>query len=625
MVVVAHRGALTLVGLFLLSVGVTAQEVLLPASWTPASARVEAKSGGAALQLPFFDDFAADNGPLAADRWEAGGATAGAGFGLLPPTVGMLTLDAIDGDGNFYPQATTSLFGADTALSLPIRLDSLTVADSVVMSFYYLPGGGSGNLWERMGDAPERNDSLFLDFYAAADSQWHTVWRRGGTSVDSLEAVTGRKWQYVAVAISDSMYFDSSFRFRFRNYCSLESGGKAGMTGNGDQWNIDYVLIDSNRSVVAEPEFRDVAFVSQAPTMLKHYRAMPARQYRSAEMADGLEMTITNLYSSALATHYGYVIVDDSGDTVYRYDGGYENAPAFLPAGTYQSTPAHAAPAVEYSFDEGNDERGYTVIHTVREGVGGDVHGANDTVCYRQTFANYYAYDDGSAENGYGLTSTASRIYLAYRFDLNVQDTLTAVDMMFNRTLGAENEAVQFYITVWRAENGVPGTVLYRDEARRHVVAGGFNRYVLEHAVTVDDSIFVGFEQVGNDYINLGFDRSYNTADRIYYLTSTMWQQSILSGALMLRPCFGSTATVGIGDVVRDLEWRVYPNPASDVIFVDGVPVGSRVSLYDCTGRVVKDNAKLPLATDGLVDGLYLIRIVTPAGDCRAEKIIVQH
>lgn len=597
------------------------QEVLLPASWQGHSAR--AKAAATEVTLPFFDDFSDYSGAPAADRWAEGGALVNTGFGNKPPTVGMLTLDAYDADGRLYPQATTALFPADTAMSLPIRLDSLTSDDSVVLSFYYLPGGGSGNLWERVGDTPDRQDSLFLDFYAAADSQWHTVWCRDGVSEDTLLAQTGRSWQYVAVAINDSMYFDSTFQFRFRNYCSLQDNGKPGMAGGGDQWNIDYVVVDRGRDTTATPVFRDVAFVEPAPSMLAHYQAMPARQYKASEMADTIRMTITNLYSSVMATQYKYAVVDEDGDTLYRYDGGYENAPAYLPNGVYQTSAAHATPAVDFTFEAGNAPREYTIVHMVREGVGGDDRQQNDTVRFTQKFGSYYAYDDGTAENGYGLTSTASRIYLACRFDLNVRDTLTAVEMMVNRTLGAQNEAIQFYLTVWQAdEDGRPGTVLYHDSERRRPVAGDFENYELEHPVALEGSVFVGFEQVGNNYINIGFDRNTNSADRIYYLTSTEWQQSILRGSLLLRPRFGGSSAEAVEEAEEE-SLSVWPNPASETVHL-GVAC-RQWQLYDCRGSVSLCGSGDRMAVDGLPSGVYLLKAITPTGNIKMTKIIVQH
>ena len=609
-----------------------AQELLLPLQRASLTAQPPQKAA-ASIALPFFDDFA--TGIVNPALWQHGGATVAQDVSPLAPTVGAVTLDALDCEGRLYPDASTSLFPADTLASLPVRLDGLTAADSVVLSFYYLPGGGYGNMWERVGDCPDEQDSLFLDFFSPADSQWVTVWARGGVSVDTLMAQTGYGWQYVALPLADARWFDSLFRFRFRNYASLGDSPKAGRAGNCDYWHLDYVLLDRGRDPSTVPVFRDVAFAAPAPSMLQRYRSMPFNHYSAADMAANVQMAITNLYSSPLASHYGYFVFDSLGTELTRYDGGFENAPPFLPNGDYQTLPSHAQPpvgAVDFAFPAMSGPTCFTVVHTVSEGTGGDTHPLNDTVRYRQLFGNHYVYDDGTAENGYGLTSTASQLYLAYRFDLGVADTLTAIDIYFNRALDDGNATIPFYLTLWSVgDDGRPAEVLYRDEARRFARFGGFARYVLETPVPVGGSIFVGFEQTGNDYLNIGYDRSFNSADRLWYLTGTEWQQSILSGSLMLRPGFGSAATLGIGHGPQPtIQFSVWPNPTSGILHVDGLPEGSTVQLYDMQGRMLASftssfTSHLSPFTLHLANGLYLLRAVTPSGEVHTAKIVIKH
>lgn len=615
-----------------------AQELLVPAGRTPYTTSVQGgedvaqKGTKASITLPFFDDFSDYIGGPNGRLWaQMGGAYVGPAYGVLPPTVGVLTLDALDADGRLYEHASTGPFAADTAMSLPIALGGLIAEDSVVMSFYYLPGGAGTHPWEIVGDTPDAEDSLFLDFYNARENLWETVWARGGTSVAQLVRETGREWQYVAIEISDSCYLDSAFRFRFRNHCSLEDNGKTGMMGNVDQWNLDYVVVGQGREVDSVGVTRDIAFVEPAPTMLAHYRAMPARQYRTSDMAQQLHMTIANLYSSPIASYYSYRVEDSTGAVLHTYDGGYQNAPAE----GYQTAPVHARPSVGYAFEESTQQRSYTIVHNVREGASGDEWPQNDTVRYRQHFLDYYAYDDGTAENGYGLTSTAASMMLAYRFDLNTADTLSAVDMAFNRSFGGENEEIAFRLTVWSADNGIPGAVLYSDQTSRHPMMpdqgglagerGAFHRYVLESSVVVDGSIFVGFVQEGNDFINLGFDRSFNTSDRIYHYTSDSWQQSYLSGSLMIRPCFGQSAIVGIKECSEHIECNVYPNPADHEVRIDGLPTGSKVTLYDLHGRQVLSQSGNYLNTSTLPNGIYMLKAITPTGVLHTAKLIIRH
>ena len=601
----------------------TAQEVLLPLQRALVAPVRVAKDATGAVALPFFDDFAA--GTRDGALWQSGGGVMlTQDISPLAPTVGVATLDALDGEGNLYGHAATSLFNADTLTSLPLQLAGLTTADSVVLSFFYLPGGGWGNMWERVGDTPDGQDSLFVDFFSAADSAWVTVWSRDGVCVDTLMARTGEAWQYVALPLDRPEWFDSTFRFRFRSYASLESSPKASRVGNCDFWHVDYVMVDRGRDATAQPSFRDVAFAAPAPTLLRDYRAMPFRQYSGAQdLAPNLDIKIINRYRSPLAMQYSYSVEDAAGTEVYNYDGGFENAPPQ----ELQTIAAHCHPAGVSAFAPMTATTDYTVVHVVREGTGGDAYPLNDTVRYRQHFGEYYAYDDGSPENGYGLTSTASQLFLAYRFDLNRADTLTAVDLYFNRTLDDANGAIPFYLTLWSVgDDGRPDEVIYSDQERRTAAFGGYRRYVLEAPVVVEGSLFVGFEQTGNEYINLGFDRSYNTAERIYYLTGTEWQQSILSGSLMLRPCFGVAATVGMDErPEEDGRWTVYPNPASERVFIDGVAEGSRVQLYDMQGRRLLDSQARSIDVALFPDGLYLLRAIDGRGEAHATKLIVKH
>ena len=52
---------------------------------------------------------------------------------------------------------------------------------------------------------------------------------------------------------------------------------------------------------------------------------------------------------------------------------------------------------------------------------------------YYQTFKNYFAFDDGTAEAGYGINGLGSRnAMFAYRFRSFIEDTLRAINICFN-------------------------------------------------------------------------------------------------------------------------------------------------------------------------------------------------
>lgn len=606
----------------ILSCTLCAQEVLLPL-------RVDEQHPilpkSIEHSLPFFDDFS--NPALSQQLWEQGGALVNQGYAPLPPTLGMATLDAFDAQGQLYPTAVGELFPADTLCSLPVRLDSLfspvvrplSVGDSVYLSFFYLPGGGYGNRWEGVGDTPQGMDSLVVDFFSPADNAWHTMWSRPGISADSLFARTGHYWQYVEIPILDDAYLQPGFRFRFRNYCSLNPQNKKGILSNSDQWNIDYVLLNSARHR-GDSTFRDIAFVNPATSMLRHYQAIPFRHYRPSHMRDTLSLQISNLFSQELAYSYGYKILDENGIEQHVYDGGYENVPVFWLQHSYQTSAAHAWPALDYAFPSLSAPTHYSIVHGIREGVSGDVHPQNDTICFTQVFDNYFAYDDGTAENGYGVTSTDAKVKFACRFDLNQEDTLTAVHLYFNNTYQHQNADVRFYLTVWDDNQGQPGNIIYKDSQRRSPQFQGLNqyvRYVLDEGVVCQGSIYVGLEQTTADYINLGFDRNNDASSRLFTHTSASWQPSILRGALMLRPYFGQRATLG----------ATSPDfaPVSASVINGSVVVKSAdnqpISIYDIHGRKMCQLTPSPVqnVSPRLPRGVYFVRV----GMHPAQKVIV--
>ena len=631
-----QKRLLTFLSILCSALVVSAQEYVVPLT---SQCRWHSKTDGndtAALQLPFFDDFSNYTGSPRSANWSSRHAFVNTDYAPQSPTIGMVTLDAIDAAGNLYAHASSSKFPADTLLSRTIRLDSvsspvrrrLSAADSIALSFYYLPGGWYGPMWERVGDGPGTEDSLILEFYNFPDDRWERVWSVPGFAVDTAGLVTHWPWRYAYVKIADSRFLNRHFRFRFRNLASFDSNPKYGMVGNGDQWNIDYVYLDYKRTA-ADSLQRDVAFVGKAPSMLKLYQAMPYRQFASSDMADSLNIGIVNRYRQTLASTYSFSVFDESDSNVYTYDGGYENIVSFYPSGQYQRSALHASPHPAFSFPQLNAPRRFTVEHVVTEGVGGDLHRENDTMRFTQIFDNYYAYDDGTPENGFGVNTSGSVSYTACRFDLRVADTLTAVDLFFNRTRGGENEHVPFSLCVWSNDNGRPGTLLYSDEQTCYPEFEGMNRYhryPLSRPLRVKDTVFVGFVQRSSAFINLGFDRGTDSRQMNFSRYDADWHASFLRGSLMLRPVFGKSDVAGIlssGDIPQV---SIVPNPVHNSFSLRGVDglAAVRYTIFDMQGRPVRRGTYSGvISSAGIEPGLYVLRIESDSAATVILKLIV--
>lgn len=70
----------------------------------------------------------------------------------------------------------------------------------------------------------------------------------------------------------------------------------------------------------------------------------------------------------------------------------------------------------------------------------------------------------------------------------------------------------------------------------------------------------------------------------------------------------------------------IYPNPASEVVMMAGLEVGTRISLYDVHGAVVKsfvcDSETYRVDVAGLARGSYLARIDFPNGMCERKTFV---
>lgn len=578
--------------------------------------------------LPFIDDFSNYVGIPNPDKWESFGAVVNCSYQFNPPSVGVATLDATDIYGKLYAHATSSPFYADTLASRSIRLDSvlspygiaLSPSDSVYLSFYVQPAGGSGKQWEMIGSRPSSEDSIILEFYSP-ETGWSRIWSMGGEHADSLYNRYGSYYKYVLIPITDQTYFNKEFRFRFRNMASLSNSSLSSYIGNCDQWNIDYVYLNRNRSF-EDTSRRDLAFVEPAPSMLKRYQAMPSRQFKQDEMADSLHIKIVNLADMALSSTYKYEITNESGMRLYSYDGGFENISPYSQTQQYQTSPNHARPTVDFVFDI-NPERWYAfdIIHTIKEGVGQDWLPANDTIRFKQIFEDYFAYDDGTAENGIGV-EPISGSHLAVRYDLNEKDTLSAVDIYFNTSLD-EGNFKPFFICVWTCENGLPAEMIYKSEKLipRSDSLNRFARFVLDESIVLSaGSFFISLQTKGNDYLNIGFDRNTNSSEYTFSKTGSDWQQSFEKGSVMMRPYFGYRASVGLYEVDAS-RIKIYPNPASTKVYLQNCD-GLLKRLFDMNGRMLLQTRENEIDISRFDCGVYILQVADEGRTIYHEKII---
>ena len=633
---------ISIVSLFLaFSISLQAQEFLLPLEINPVKTgqrtktKTADKDAVASLLLPFVEDFSYPGPYPDPALWVDSFAYVNPGFAIHPKTIGSATFDALNQYGEVYEHASSSLFqfSADKLTSQPIRLDSvfdpvpmaLNPADSIILSFYFQPQG--------KGSAPRDRDSLVLEFLHTPgyyiedpenpdeeiwiDDLWVSFWRSEGTTLQEFLAENDSTYfQRVAIHIEDGVYFRNDFQFRFRNYASFPlTKTPNNYAGNTNIWNVDYITLDYGRSA-GDIFYYDIAFAAPAQSMLRKFQSMPWSHYivnPQAHLRNRFNVLITNLDNTTYNYTYRYFIEDEDGNRK-NYTGGTWNIAPFHIQG-YQTYEQHANPLLIPNPlpTDPAPARQFTIKHIIREGSQGDDLQRNDTIRFHQIFDNYFAYDDGIPESGYGLIGNNARG--AVRFVLGHTDTLDAVKFYFNPTVNNQNQK-PFYLKIWKKLD--PPEILYESEVLNTEFASGINRFVtyeLNPPILVSDTIYVGWKQISNDFLNIGFDRNNNAGGEIFFNTFGEWLPTIFEGALMIRPVFGQALITYTPEFEERKQVNVYPNPVRGQRIMIDHPFNnirnSEIRIFDATGRMVY-SGQFEKETDvsSLANGMYLLQII---------------
>lgn len=580
-------------------------------------------SAQAVQTLPFYDDFSSSNIYPDSTKWMDRNAYINSGFPLNPVTRNAATLDVLDEYGEVYDYAISNPFIAEYLSSTTIRLDSvfeptpkaLTPADSLYFSFFYQPQGN--------GNPPENPDSLVLEFgfLEELDTIWNHVWSIPGRTLSQfLQENDNNYFKQVMIPITDPKYFTSNFFFRFYNYASIVSQSQPNSRSNEDNWNIDVVYLNYDRNI-HDTSYPKICFTGQAPSFLNRYQSMPYKHYRAnptASIAENPLLHFSNLDNQNHTLKYSYTVEQVNGVQSYAY---VNDDPIEIDSATYcepYSTTVYKLFAIDYD----RDTTSFIIRHYISDSTVNPP--MVDSLVYTQGFYNYFAYDDGTPELGYGVEPSGGAF--AVRFDLNELDTLRGVQILFNHTLNDANYNY-FDIVVWKDNDGKPGDEVYclsnlKPRWEDHIYQ--FSYYKFDRLVKLNGTFYIGIVQQSSGLINIGFDSSRDNSQYNFYNDDGSWHQSLMAGSIMLRPVVGGDYYIDVDEITATSQVRVYPNPASSTIHIDGLDNGASINLYDITGRmVIHSTFTGELSVSQLTSGLYLLNITTTDGIVINKKIMV--
>ena len=493
----------------------------------------------------------------------------------------------------------------------------------------YTISGGQYTMEDSLKKVAVPCDTVFY-----SEMVWNHIWSTEGMSIDSFLVNNDNQYfEQVMIPVTDEKYFKNDIVVLFYNYATMPSTMYPNDRSNVDNWNIDFIYFDKNRSY-DNTTYPLVTFSEKSPSLLKRYQSMPYRQYKSnptVAMAADYKMYIANMDSVGYKTKYSLHVENLSNNWTFDYTSKSCNLSPFASSGFQNCEGDNATQACphlnNFLFDMYNslDTASYLIKHIISVEADESVV-KGDTLCGIQAFSNYYAYDDGTPERGYGVVPDES--YFATQFTISTPDTLCGVNLLFNRTHNDANYDF-FDVVVWNDNNGRPGNEVYRLKNQRPIwdeeVIYQFAYYPFDKVLKVNGTIYVGIMQHARESINIGFDTSIDNQQYNFYETGSGWENSSMKGSLMIRPVFG-------GDYVIEEEVKnikrlgLYPVPSKDVINIGEIPAQSceQVMIFDMTGRLMKHFSNdVNLDISDLSNGLYMIRVITDEGKSYTEKFVI--
>lgn len=606
------------VATFLATLHTQGQEYLLGrlSSFEANPQQLRMESVSSTLSLPFIDDFSYNQSTPSELLWENRGVSVNNSFGRNPYSVGVATFDAVD-NGVHYTHASSKPFVADCLTSFRIDL-SQADSTSTYLSFFYQPQGN--------GNAPEPCDSLVLQV-TSGNGVWNTIWAMEGMDYNTfrsniLHIAPDRpdtlEFALAMVPISKPEYFTSQFQFRFFNYASLTGKYNASAAINCDHWNIDFVYLNDKRSA-NDTLFYDIALVEPAITTLKNFTSIPWHHYTNAIETENTRLNIH------LRNHYDKNIKAEVRIRIKDLDNNcYLNDSVTLGTANYDGL---FNTKLVYSFDDNpivyDNRTKASFMFECELYADKDELILGNNKCYTyQTFDNYYAYDDGTAENGYGVDATSAQVACLY--STYKPDWLTGLSICFLPCNPIESAANEFYICAWENNNGKPGKLIKYEQVARPDFSGQQNEFFyfeFTDPLFVEKNIFIGWQQISDLRLNVGWDVNRYSQNKIFYNTTGNWLSTSFSGSLMIRPVYGIKPT----DIDENstAEIKILPNPAIDFITVEGITKNqsTQINIYNSLGILVKSTTQTNINIANLQTGIYIV-CISHNGQLTSKKII---
>jgi len=593
------------------------------------------------LKLPFFDDFSRYTGYPNDSLWMDNDVFINTGYPVKPPTTGVATFDGLNSFGKAYDLGNQYNDGpADTLTSAYIDLSSYAEKDSLFLSFAYQPQG--------LGEAPDIGDSLMVEFKpdsipVAFDTTGKIVTKWSNSVWVKMWAVPGAGLAPFRVAMipvkfkKDTNFFQHKFQFRFRAY--------ANNSGNLDIWNVDYVYLDRSRKH-SDSIFSDVAVYQPTLSLMNGYYSMPWKYYSNNTgkyYTDSIHVYTHNNDTATKHVTFSYNINSLPDGKVLASKKSTQVANVYN--NQYLDFSLQANPFIS-TYTPKNPDSVVLAVQTIAHSDKAEYYKfiPNDTATHLQIFNTYLAYDDGTAEQGYGISNAPNGSQVALKFVIPGTDTIFGIGIHFNQSMSDVTNDL-FALRVWSSIDTANITT-----NKDHIIAeladlkpqysfhrDGFYYFPLDTPRAVTNTFYLGWSQSYDYLLNVGFDRDYHldnfaTESNLFYFVNGGWYRSVQQGVPMIRAYIGkkpvNTAAINPAVAKESFPVDVYPNPNKGIFNLSLPNAGSySIELIDINGKVLESENNLQgdkiINANYYNSGVYVLKVTDPETNSRVFRKVV--
>lgn len=232
-----------------------------------------------------------------------------------------------------------------------------------------------------------------------------------------------------------------------------------------------------------------------------------------------------------------------------------------------------------------------------------DEIGADSVTAYLKE--DYYTYVAADTWNWDGLEFDTE--YIMCAIGVNGNSEWGELDTLHFRTLAAGDSNPSVIEIDTSTTNGVlsiafapnASTARYWVKACERLDIDGFT----------DDSVIALLTSEVAQYTNKVFDLT-GLEQGVQYVVMAVGQNGARAYGEISKVYIGQYATIGKAEAAP---FRVYPNPATDHVTIDGLTAGAILTIADLQGRIVRQTAATgaaeTLTLEGLPRGLYMLNV----------------